>query len=118
SAGSGATTRLRIGYRVTNQNAFAPQWIAGGANIDDIEIIAKPQTGLLNITQFEVVSPHTAGSPITYVGSSYPVILALENTTGVDIGVFSLNPSFLAHNGSAWVSVNVGSMDFVPGPAP
>ncbi len=121
-----ATTRIRFGWIAASPLAYQPStWLASGANIDDLEVIAKPVPGVLKVSTFVIDSPTQIGSPPntsprTFVGNDYPLVLALENTSSFDIAVHSASFTFDGLNGTtnAWLQVNVGQMVAVPGPAP
>ncbi len=111
--GSGVTTRLRFGYSITNAVGLT-SYLSGDWNVDDIQVIEKPQPGIVEILQLEVYATSYAGStPKVYVGQSYPVILRVRNnsTKAVEINNFQ----YLIHLGGT--PQNVGNLQLASTPS-
>ncbi|MCC6465475.1 MAG: putative Ig domain-containing protein [Planctomycetes bacterium] len=104
--GAGAKTRFRCGWRFTTTST---SYNSGGFNIDDIQVIEKPQPGILEITKLEVYSTQQAGStPKVFVGQTHPVIMEVRNTSSSNINVHTFTYSI--HLGGT--PQNVGTLVF------
>ncbi|MBX3459531.1 MAG: putative Ig domain-containing protein [Planctomycetes bacterium] len=111
--GSGVTTRLRFGYSITQTYAITT-YHSGGWNVDDIQVIEKPQPGIVQITQLEMFSTQYVGStPKVYVGQVYPIILRVQNTSPKDVEIHTF--SYTIHLGGT--PQNVGTLQLATTPS-